>query len=39
MKFSHLVELITVNKLTDEFYLEISYVFSYSRFYRFCFNN
>ena len=25
MKFSHFVELITVNKPTDEFYLEISY--------------
>ena len=27
MKFSHFVELITVNKPTDEFYLEISYIF------------
>ena len=32
MKFSHLVELTTVNKPTDELYLEISYAFSYSRF-------
>ena len=30
MKFSHLVELITVNKPTDEIYLEISHNFSYS---------
>ena len=27
MKFSHFVELITVNKPTDEYYLEISYIF------------
>ena len=26
MKFSHFVEPITVNKPTDEFYLEISYI-------------
>ena len=26
MKFSHFVELITVNKPKDEFYLEISYI-------------
>ena len=38
MKFSHFIELITINKPTDEFYLEISYIFSYSRFYWFCFN-
>ena len=34
MKFSHFAELITVNKSTDEFYLEIRYIFSYSKFYR-----
>ena len=32
MKFSHLVELITVNKSTDEFYLELSYILSYYDF-------
>ena len=32
MRFSYFVELITINKPTDEFYLEISYNFSYSRF-------
>ena len=26
MKFSHFVERITVNKPTDEFYVEISYI-------------
>ena len=26
MKFSHLVEIITVNKPTDDFYLEISFI-------------
>ena len=30
MKFSHFVELITVNKPEDEFYLEISHIFSHS---------
>ena len=39
MKFSHFVELITVNKPTDEFYLEITYIFSCSLFYWFCFIN
>ena len=29
MKFSHFAEPITVNKPTDELYLEISYIFSY----------
>ena len=29
MKFSHFVGLITVDKPTDDFYLEISYIFSY----------
>ena len=33
MKFSHFLELITVNKPRDEFSLEISYIFSYLRFY------
>ena len=32
MKLLYFVELFTVNKPTDEFYLEISYIFSYSRF-------
>ena len=32
MKFSHIVELITVNKPTNEFYLEISYMFSFFPF-------
>ena len=32
MKFSHFVELITVIKPTDEFYLEIYYIFSYLDF-------
>ena len=39
IEFSHIAEIITVNKPTDEFYLEISYIFSSSRFYWFCFNN
>ena len=39
MKFSNVVEPITVNKPTDDFCLEISYIFSYSRFYWFCFNS
>ena len=29
MKFSHFAELTTVNKPKDEFYLEITYVFSF----------
>ena len=33
MKFSRLVKLFTVNKPTNAFYLEISYIFSYSRYY------
>ena len=33
MKFSHFVELMKVNKPMDEFYLEVSFIFSYSRFY------
>ena len=32
MTFSHFAELTTVNKPKDEFYLEITYVFSYSRY-------
>ena len=32
MKFSHFVELITIIKPTDEFYLKISYIFSYLYF-------
>ena len=39
MKFSHFVELITVNTPADEFYLEMCHILNYSRFFLFSFNN